>query len=83
LDSPRFADQIGQLTKVKAMKSCPRNHLSARARPFYLGDSVYVQMKCGPWQFLLDLDEAIELARELVAAVDRAKAADTSERHSQ
>lgn len=57
------------------MKLCGRPFLSARARHWHLGGEWFVQVKMGGLQYLLDPDEAALFAADIVAAVDRAKAA--------
>lgn len=55
------------------MKLLGRKQLRADVRPF-AGDDRLIRLGIGYDVFVMDCDEAIDLARQLVAAVDEAKA---------
>lgn len=56
------------------MKLLAKNNITARADPFVGHTERMVRVLFGPLAVLATLDEAIDLARQLVAAVDEAKA---------
>lgn len=59
------------------MKLVGRNGMSARARPFFQVETEsLVRVRMGGLVFMLSTDEAVDLATQLVAAVDAARAAD-------
>lgn len=56
------------------MKQLGRKHLQAEARMFTGGNEPLVALCVGPQlAFVMDCDEATELAAQLVAAVDQAR----------
>lgn len=62
------------------MKLVGRNGISARVRAFYQVETEsLVRVRMGGLVFMLDTDEAVDLATQLVAAVDAARATDAAE----
>jgi hypothetical protein len=66
------------------MKLQGRSGLSARAKPFFSGETPMVALRCGGILYVLDRSEALRLAVELTKAIDRgdawaAEAADSDE----
>lgn len=57
------------------MKLLGRKHVPVEARPFDGGNVPLVRLALGYDVFVMDTDEAIALASQLVAAVDKANAA--------
>lgn len=52
------------------MRLCAKKSIGARAFPFAGHEGPLVTLRIGPLQFLAEPAEALELAREIVAAVD-------------
>jgi hypothetical protein len=57
------------------MKLLGQRDLGSHAWPFS-GDMRRIRLRIGAFEFLLTQNEAVDLARKLVEAVDRSKAAD-------
>ncbi len=59
---------------LKTMNLLGRKMLKAHVRPF-VGNDRLIRLRIGADVFVMDRDEAIDLARQLVAAVDKANSA--------
>lgn len=57
------------------MKLLGKNNLKACAYPFVGWSEALIQLRIGPFMYLATFDEAVDLAGQLVAAVDEAKSA--------